>query len=165
MPLQKRSRKAPRKRALAIHHNARMRSKLVHSLIKSGWEAFGAEGRTDGMPLLFQIHPSLIFVEVISGQDAGWDLYSSIRLFSNAPIVILTDEPPHPIDKLLESDNAIIVSEYIPTIKIVSTAKSFWQQSHDTTLSEASSVLPESWTQFYQQADSQRNEASNEHQT
>ena len=119
------AREKPKKRVLVIHHNDRIRQDLAHGWMKAGWDVFEAEGREDGLPLMFQLRPDLINLEVATGKEDAWDALYSIRLLAMTPVVVLTDGPPPPDDLIIENSKVIVTSQPIPVPKVISISKHF----------------------------------------
>ena len=119
------AREKPRRRILVIHHNTRIRHELAQGWMKAGWDVFEAEGRADGLPLMFELHPDLINLEVATGKDDAWDALYSIRLLALTPVVVLTEGPPPPSDLVIENSKVIVTSPPIPIPKVISISKSF----------------------------------------
>jgi chemotaxis response regulator CheB len=138
MPYRKSYREKPRRRVLIIHHAGRMRNDLADSWMKAGWDVFEAEGRTDGLPLMFQLHPDLISLEVVAGQENSWDTLYSIRLLTLTPVVILTDGPPPSSDIIIENSEVIATSSPISVSKIISISKTLWKS-----VSQSAHPVPE----------------------
>ena len=119
------AREKPKRRVLVIHHNDRVRQDLAQGWMKAGWDVFEAEGREDGLPLMFQLHPDLINLEVATGKEDAWDALYSIRLLAMTPVVVLTDGPPPPDDLIIENSKVIVTSQPIPVPKVISISKNF----------------------------------------
>ena len=130
MPHNKRNSGIPRKRALMIHHNLRLRHQLADGLAESGWGVFEAESRTDGLPLLFDVRPDVIFLEVITRLDESWDTLRSIRLFTSAPVIILADQPSDAIERPVENSTAAALIESVPMERVVAVAKGLGKLSN-----------------------------------
>jgi hypothetical protein len=133
MPHNKRNSGIPRKRALMIHHNLRLRHQLADGLAESGWGVFEAESRTDGLPLLFDVRPDIVFLEVITGLDESWDTLRSIRLFTNAPVIILADQLSDAIERPGEKGIPTALVESIPMERVVAVAKRLGKLSSRST--------------------------------
>lgn len=136
MPLRKSNHNKPRKRVLIIHQAGRMRHALAQGWSKAGWDVFEAEGREDGLPLMFQLHPDLISLEVVTGRDDSWDALYSIRLLALTPVVVLTNGPPPSSDLIIENSQVIETCAGVSVAKIISSSKAFWK----TTCKLSSSV-------------------------
>jgi hypothetical protein len=131
------AREKPKKRVLVIHHVARLRHDLVEGWVKAGWEVFEAEGREDGLPLMFQLHPDLINLEVVTGKDDSWDALHSIRLLAVTPVVILADGPPPPSELINENSTVIVMSPPVPVPKVISISRAFLKSACTQSLSRA----------------------------
>jgi chemotaxis response regulator CheB len=127
MPYRKSTHEKPRKRVLIIHLASRMRRALAEGWMEAGWDVFEAEGRADGLPLMFQLHPDLISLEVVTGRDDSWDVLYSIRLLTLTPVVVLTDGPPPSSDLIIENCKLIATSSPVSISKIISISKAFWK--------------------------------------
>ena len=106
-----------------------MRRALAEGWMKAGWDVFEAEGREDGLPLMFELHPDLICLEVVTGRNESWDALYSIRLLALTPVVVLTNGQLPPSDLIIENCKLIETSLPIPVSKIISVAKVFWKSA------------------------------------
>lgn len=117
------------KRALVIHHGARLRRQLADGLIKSGWEVLEAEGRNDGMPILFDVHPTLIFLEVSTEQADSWETFHNIRLLTDTPVILLADQASGWVDQAIDNSNTVVVAESLSVTQILAIAKTLGKYS------------------------------------
>ena len=83
------------KRTLVIHQDAHQRQSIAEALTKVGWQVCQANGRSDGMPILYQIRPNLVILEIDTSEPPSWDVYFSIRLITDTPIILVSE---HPLD-------------------------------------------------------------------
>ncbi len=111
------------KRALMIHHNPRVRRHVADRLAKSGWKVFEAEGRTNGLRLLFDVSPNLVFLEVIAGLNESWDTLRSIRLFTSAPVIVLAEQSMEAIAQSAQTAKSPIRIEPVSTGRVIAIAK------------------------------------------
>jgi CheY-like chemotaxis protein len=98
-------------RVLVIHRDPDMRRQIKEGLVATGWEIYQAEGRVDGLPLMYQVQPDLIFLEV--GPDGGesWETFFSIRLFTDRPAILLASQLPLPAYRSDCKYNALVLLE------------------------------------------------------
>ena len=97
--------------------------------MKARWDVFEAEGRADGLPLMFELRPDLISLEVVTGKDDSWDVLYSIRLLTLTPVVVLTDGPPPSSDLIIENSQILETGAHKSASKIISISKAFWKSA------------------------------------
>jgi len=119
-----------RRRALIIHHSARIKHDLTHGLAEFGWEVFEAEGRADGMRFMYDLHPVLIIVQVVSGDSSSKDFVESIRLCTNVPLVLLMDRSTEAEESPFDVPNVLVLAEPITITKLISETRKFWRVSN-----------------------------------
>ncbi len=96
-------------RVVLIHSNRDVRRKLANGLVKARFEVLEAEGRSDGLPLIYQVRPVVIFLEVDEEREETWETCSRIQLFTNTPLVLLAESLPSPTRAPLIADNARVL--------------------------------------------------------
>ncbi len=116
-------------RALVIHHDREMRHRLATGLAECGYETFQAVDPTDGLALMCQARPDLIFLEVDADRDEDWDTFSHIRLFTDVPVLLLADQPLSPVRQALCAKNAAVLVQPISIEKTIVAAKAFCKPS------------------------------------
>lgn len=114
---------APRTRVVLIHSNGELRRKLANGLTKAGYECFQAEVRADGLPLIFQVRPDLIFLEIVTHGNATWETFSRIRHFTDTPVIVTADQPPSPSHSFMAKENVLVLTQPISVAKAVSAAR------------------------------------------
>ncbi len=129
MPIRKTARGKPKKRILIIQPAGRTRHALAAGWMKAGWDVFEADGRADGLPLMFQLHPDLISLEIVAGRDDSWDALYSIRLLALTPVIVLTDRPPPTSDLMIKNCKLIVTTPHVSAAKIISISKPFWKST------------------------------------
>jgi two-component SAPR family response regulator len=87
-------------RTLVIHQDIYTRRAVSEALTKLGWDVCEASGRSDGLPILYQVHPNLVILEIGDDEHLSWEIYFSIRLITDIPIILVSDhtlniEPAH----------------------------------------------------------------------
>ncbi len=118
-----------RTRILVILRDPDVRRKLVTLLGKAGYDVFQAEDRADGLPLLYEVQPSLIFLEVVAQQDENWETFSRIRLLTNTPIILLADQPLRTNEQSLEKENAFVLVQPLSSKAVLAQAKAVLKPS------------------------------------
>ncbi len=96
-------------RVVLIHANRDVRRKLAMGLAKARFEVLEAEGRSDGLPLIYQVRPVVIFLEVDEEREETWETCSRIRLFTSTPLVLLAASQPSPARDALIVDDALVL--------------------------------------------------------
>jgi DNA-binding response OmpR family regulator len=79
------------KRTLVIHQDPQKRQSIAEALTNLGWHVCQASGRSDGMPILYQIRPNLVILEIRPEERQSWDIYFSIRLITDTPIILVSE--------------------------------------------------------------------------
>ncbi len=131
--------KTPRYRALLILSSVQFRRKLAGGLARMGYDAFQAQGRADGLPLLYQVHPQLILLEATDEIDETVETFSRIRIFTDVPIILLDHADPR--IQSLADQNALVLTPPISQAKILRavramTDSSLAPPSKDTTVTD-----------------------------
>jgi diguanylate cyclase (GGDEF)-like protein len=121
----------PKSRVVLIHGNRDVRRKLASGLVRSRFEVFEAEGRGDGLPLIYKVRPVVIFTEADDERDETWETCSRIRLFTNTPMVLLTTSRLGSHREAWTSDNALILEPPISAAKAVSAANTLLNGQQD----------------------------------
>ncbi len=119
-------------RVVLIGADIEMRRKLMKCFSDRGDQVFEAEGRADGMPLIYEIHPDLIYLEVIAGVEESWETFFRIRLFTDIPIVLLADQLPESSYRSLGGNNALVLLQPIDPSKAVAKGKGLCRLSAGT---------------------------------
>ncbi len=135
-----------RTRIVVILRHPDLRRKLATMLTKAGYDVFQAEDRVDGLPLLYQVQPNLIFLEVVAQQNASWETFSRIRLLTKTPVILLADQPPRRTDQSLEKENAFVLLQPFANKAAIAQAKAVLKQFDESGWSSASQETPASRT-------------------
>ncbi len=122
-----------RTRVLVVVRNLNVRRKLATTLGRAGYDVFQAEDRTDGLPLLYEAQPDLIFLDVTARPDDTWETFSRIRLLTDTPIILLADRPPRETDQSLEEQNAFALLQPLSSKAVLTQAKAVLRRSHACT--------------------------------
>lgn len=109
-----------KRRVVLIHGNGDIRRKLASGLVRMRFEVFEAEGRADGLALLYQVRPAVILLQVDEAREETWETCSRIRLFTNTPMVLLATSRPGPLRQALTANNAEVVEPPISVASVVS---------------------------------------------
>lgn len=104
-----------------------IRHDLTERLRAAAWNAFEAEGRSDGMQLIFELHPDLIVLEAIPEEDTSQDLLESIRFFTDIPLVLLSDHPLTCWEHALEASKVLVLTQPMSNSKVISNVRNFWK--------------------------------------
>lgn len=112
-------------RALVIHKGGDIRCQLEAGLAKSGYQVFLALGRSDGLPLMYEVKPHLIFLGVGQDHEDIWETLSRIRLLTDIPIVLLVDDIPPEAGPAASQPNTAILPADCPISAIMEQAKTF----------------------------------------
>lgn len=115
---------------LIIHSDVEQRRQLGSSLEKADCEVSYAEGRTDGLPLLYQAKPDLIFLEVQSDREESWETFSRIRIFTDTPAVLLADRMPSSTHRAQCDTNTLIVLPPVSIPKVIVKARALCRSSN-----------------------------------
>ncbi len=127
---------ASRPRVVLIHSRSELRRKLANGLTRAAFDTFQAETRRDGLPLIYQIRPDLVLLEIVSDQTSTWETFSRLRLFTDTPIILLADQPPAPRYQSLLDQRTLVLAAPVSTTNIVSAAKTFLNQTGSRPLQE-----------------------------
>ncbi len=99
-------------RALVIHQGGDIRCQLEAGLAKAGYQVFLALGRADGLPLMYEVKPHLIFLGVGQEHEDIWETLSRIRLLTDIPTILLVDDiPPEARSAVPQSNTVILPAE------------------------------------------------------
>ncbi len=112
-------------RALIIHDNSELQFQLESSLAKAGYQVFLASGRRDGLPLMYEARPDVIFLGMGQDRQELWETFSCIRLFTDTPMVVLVDEVPATAGGAAEERNTMILPASTPGSRIVAQVQAF----------------------------------------
>lgn len=128
------SRNAPaltkrRTRCLIIHRDGDTRRRLAAGLAKSGCATFPAQGRVDGLPLMFAVQPEIILLEVEVDGEEGWETYLHIRAVTDTPIVLLADKTLPVLREIENKENTLVLAQPISVRKCVAQTKALWKRS------------------------------------
>ncbi len=118
-------------RVVLIHGNRDVRRKLASGLARSRFEVFEAEGRADALPLIYQVRPVVILLQVEEEREETWETCSRIRLFTKTPLVLLADSHPGPERQALLPDNALLLEPPISAASAVSAANALLTRHPD----------------------------------
>jgi diguanylate cyclase (GGDEF)-like protein len=109
-------------RVVLIHGDRDVRRKLASGLARMRFEVFEAEGRVDGLALIYQVRPAVIFSEVDEAREETRELCSRIRLFTNTPMVLLATSRPTALRDALTAENASVLEPPFSVARAVSAA-------------------------------------------
>lgn len=112
-------------RALVIHNDDDIRFQLEAGLSKSGYQVFLALGRVDGLPLMYEVKPHLIFLGVGQDHEDIWETFSRIRLLTDIPTVLLVDEIPPEARSAVSQPNTASLPAESPISTIMAQVKTF----------------------------------------
>lgn len=105
-----------------------MREQLGKGLAFSGWETFAAEGRADGLRLLYNVRPDLILLELPVDGTEAWETFSRIRLFTECPLMLFADQIPIATYCPPNKYNALVLVGQFPTSIAIAIAELFCAQ-------------------------------------
>ena len=76
---------------LLIDQDRAWRSELTGYLEQAGFQVYQAAGCQYGLPLMFETHPVMVFLEIESKSDEGWETLSRIRDLTDIPVVLMKE--------------------------------------------------------------------------
>jgi hypothetical protein len=108
-----------------IHKGGDFRCQLEAGLAKSGYQVFLALGRSDGLPLMYEMKPHLIFLGVGQDHEDIWETLSRIRLLTDIPTILLVDNIPSEAASAASQPNTVFLPADSPISTIMAQIKSF----------------------------------------
>ncbi len=118
-------------RVVLIHEDRDVRRRLANGLAKSRFQVLEAEGRGDGLPLIYQVRPVVIFLQVDEEREETWETCSRIRLFTNTPLVLLATSRPGRSREPLIADNALVLQAPFSAAEALNAAKALLNPEAD----------------------------------
>jgi hypothetical protein len=102
-----------------------MRCQLEAGLAKAGYQVFLALGRADGLPLMYEVKPHLIFLGTGQDREDIWETLSRIRLLTDIPTILLVDDIPPEARSAVSQSNTVILPAESSVSTIMEQVKTF----------------------------------------
>lgn len=120
----------PAKKVLIIDDDPGVLTLLKRTLALPGITVYTAMNGTEGLPLLFRVHPDLVLLDLLMPELDGWQTLAAIRDLTDIPIIIISAlNDSEEMVQLLE-DGAVdyITKPFLPSV-VVAKVKALLRQT------------------------------------
>lgn len=90
-------------------------SEIAAHLEQAGYCVTHAASGKEGLEILYQVHPDLIFMDLKAPPDAGWEMLARIRLFTDTQAIVrLNQIAPCDVDRASALGHTELIQDSVP---------------------------------------------------
>lgn len=97
-----------RSRILLVSEDSVLRDEMARGLELEHFEVYRAIERLDALPLMYQVHPDAILLDIAAHPEVAWETLESIRAFATIPVLLISN-PITQMDRLRGRQLGVII--------------------------------------------------------